>query len=96
MSTLIASRMTNGRRRRCNAKCYNAHGPDCDCICLAANYGVGERQAEVNTRELGVTWLDKASRIPSRRKRKFTAPPEQGKLFALPEIVTEAPAYPCL
>lgn len=30
---------------RCDAKCYNAKGPDCHCICGGANHGVGPRIA---------------------------------------------------
>jgi hypothetical protein len=92
MSTLIASRTPSGRSRRCNAACYNAKGPDCDCICMGANHGVGERQALTNTREMGVIWLEKACRTPSRRKRKFTVPPEQGELFAALLNATETTA----
>jgi hypothetical protein len=93
MSTLMASRTPSGRSRRCNAACYNAKGPDCDCICMGANHGVGERQAQTNTREMGVLWLAKACRSPFRQKRKkFTVPPEQGELFALLVNATETRA----
>lgn len=30
---------------RCDAKCYNAEGPDCHCICGGANHGVGSKIA---------------------------------------------------
>ena len=30
---------------RCDAKCYDAEGPDCHCICGGANHGVGSKIA---------------------------------------------------
>jgi len=80
MSTLIGSN-SGGRSRRCNARCYNAKRPECDCLCLGANHGVGERQAQENTRKMGVAWIQQAKWPRSHRKRKFPVPPEQGELF---------------
>ncbi len=37
---------------RCDAKCYNAREPDCDCICGGMNHGVGLQQAQENTGDL--------------------------------------------
>ena len=42
----------NGSIRVCDGKCYNAQGPDCDCICGGLNHGVGFIQAKKNTEEL--------------------------------------------
>lgn len=82
MSTLIVSSSAHGSRRRCNAKCYNARRPECDCICGGANHGVGECQARQNTRDLGATWLESAKRLGLVRRRKFVVPQEQGDLFS--------------
>jgi len=81
MSTLIASGTTNRPRRRCNAKCYNARGSECDCICGGVNHGVGERQARDNTCELGQSWLARAVHLPAVRKRSRVLH-GQGNLFA--------------
>jgi hypothetical protein len=42
---------------RCDAKCYDAKEPDCDCICGGKNHGAGLHQARDNTRELAEGWL---------------------------------------
>jgi hypothetical protein len=80
MSTLISSGSSGKARRVCNAKCYNAIGPDCDCMCGGVNHGVGYMQARDNCRSMGVLWIARAKRLPSfRRKRAFV--PEQAELF---------------
>lgn len=56
--TLIEVRNSEGVVGRCDAKCYDAHGPGCDCICHGANHGAGLTQAAANTRELGLAWLE--------------------------------------
>ncbi|HOT98908.1 MAG TPA: hypothetical protein PKZ83_17430 [bacterium] len=52
MATLIKSESSDGHRRLCSAKCYNAHGTDCTCICNGMNHGVGPQQAAQNTQNL--------------------------------------------
>ena len=47
MTTLIAVHNSEGCVGRCDAKCYEAHEPDCDCICGGGNHGVGLRQENV-------------------------------------------------
>jgi hypothetical protein len=37
---------------RCDAKCYDAHEPDCDCICGGRNHGARLVQALENTADL--------------------------------------------
>jgi hypothetical protein len=51
MATLI-SQGDNNTQRRCDAKCYDAKSPDCDCCCKGLNHGVGLKQAQSNTAEL--------------------------------------------
>ena len=49
--TLIAVYNSDGCVGRCDAKCYNAEGPECDCICGGRNHGAGKQKAVENTRE---------------------------------------------
>lgn len=51
MSTLIAVYNSDGCVGRCDAKCYEATTPHCDCICGGKNHGAGKQQAEENTRQ---------------------------------------------
>jgi hypothetical protein len=60
VTALIAVYTGDGCAGRCDAKCYNAWGPECHCICQGANHGVGRREAIDNTRELGESWLERA------------------------------------
>jgi len=47
MTTLIIC--TDGESiRRCDAKCYNATGETCTCVCGGMNHGVGESAAKAN------------------------------------------------
>ena len=77
--------------RRCNAKCYNARGPDCNCLCNGVNHGVGEQQARENSRKIGLIWKAPTHHSRPRRNRRVVVP-EQGHLFAInpgPIVVTE-------
>jgi hypothetical protein len=58
MSTMIAAYNSDGCIGRCDAKCYNATTPDCDCICGGANHGVGRKQAQENTEALAESWME--------------------------------------
>jgi len=50
MTTLLIARSKDGKRTRtCNARCYNAKGKRCTCICGGKNHGVGYDQALDNT-----------------------------------------------
>ena len=60
MTTLIAVYNSEGRVGRCDARCYEAAEPDCDCICGGRNHGAGREQAIDNTRELAGSWIDHA------------------------------------
>jgi hypothetical protein len=48
--TLIAVYTSQGCIGRCDAKCYEAQEPECDCICGGMNHGEGWQQARDNTR----------------------------------------------
>jgi hypothetical protein len=58
MATLIAVYNSNGCVGRCDARCYNAKGPKCTCICGGANHGAGLKQATENTQEMAEKWLE--------------------------------------
>ena len=60
MTALIAVYTGDGCIGRCDAKCYNAWGPECHCICQGANHGAGKQEAIDNTRELADSWVEQA------------------------------------
>ena len=49
--TLISQYNSDGCVGRCDARCYNAKGLQCDCICGGRNHGVGRQKAIENTRQ---------------------------------------------
>jgi len=50
---LISIHSSDGHcRGRCDARCYNAEGTTCTCICGGVNHGKGEKQAVRNIREM--------------------------------------------
>ncbi len=60
MTTLIAVYDSEGCQGLCDARCYDAAEPECDCICGGRNHGAGKEQALGNTRELAGSWLEQA------------------------------------
>ena len=52
MATIYAVYNSDGCVGRCDARCYDAKGPDCNCICGGANHGVGEKIAREDCSEL--------------------------------------------
>jgi hypothetical protein len=58
MTTLIAVYNSEGCVGRCDARCYNAKEPKCECICGGANHGAGLQQALDNTREYVERWVE--------------------------------------
>lgn len=59
MTTLIAVYNSEGCVGRCDAKCYEAVHPDCDCICGGRNHGAGLKQATGNTQQMAEAWIEK-------------------------------------
>ena len=49
--TLIHVGNSGGTVGRCDAKCYDAKGPDCDCVCGGRNHGQGLARSIDNARE---------------------------------------------
>jgi len=56
--TLIAVYNSDGCVGRCDARCYEAVEPSCDCICGGRNHGAGLQQASDNTHELAEAWIE--------------------------------------
>jgi hypothetical protein len=57
MATLIAAYNSSGCIGRCDAKCYNATHPDCNCICGGMNHGAGAQRAIENTNAMWEDWI---------------------------------------
>jgi predicted RNase H-like HicB family nuclease len=62
MTTLLAVYTSDGLVGRCDAKCYEAVQPDCDCICGGYNHGKGRETAIENTRQQVQTWIEHYTR----------------------------------
>ena len=60
MTTLIATYTGTGLTGRCDAKCYNACGPECHCICGGSNHSARKQEAIASTRELPASWYEQA------------------------------------
>lgn len=49
---LMTQKIGQGPTQRCDARCYNAIGGKCECICSGRNHGAGVEKALTNTREM--------------------------------------------
>jgi hypothetical protein len=47
---------------RCDAKCYNARHPTCNCVCGGANHGAGLETSTEQTRQHAHEWIARARR----------------------------------
>ncbi len=70
MATLIKLETSDGHQRLCSAKCYNAKGHKCTCICNGMNHGVGPEQAAQNTQIMNQKWVDQVRSLVSRREAR--------------------------
>lgn len=57
MSCLIYASNGDHCIGKCDANCYNATHPECDCICGGKNHGVGLAKAQDNTRQYAEKWM---------------------------------------
>lgn len=82
MATLIAAYNSDGCIGRCDARCHNAKGAKCTCICGGKNHGVGLDQARVNTGEIATSALQEwvRSKVGDDSDYKIR---RRGLLFAL-------------
>ena len=62
MATLISVYNSDGLVGRCDAKCYGAKEPDCQCVCGGANHGAGVKQATANTQAMAERWIEEYSK----------------------------------
>lgn len=60
--TLISVHNSEGCTGRCDARCYNATGPDCECCCGGKNHGKGLQGAIDNTAENAKKIIEKWER----------------------------------
>lgn len=58
MTTLISVHNSDGCVGRCDAKCYNARGKICHCVCQGKNHGALEAQAKENARKYADDWIE--------------------------------------
>lgn len=56
MAVLIGIYTPKGCAVRCDARCYNAAGGLCECICGGMNHGKGRRKAAENTHKHHKEW----------------------------------------
>ena len=50
-------------KRVCSARCHRAKGSVCQCLCEGINYGVGLRQATVNTQKMAEKLLGQGMKL---------------------------------
>lgn len=50
--TLFEETSSDGTTRRCDARCYNAKGHACGCVCRGINHGVGLQRAVKHARAM--------------------------------------------
>jgi len=56
MTTLIECHVAGSGR--CDAKCYDANGADCNCVCGGMNHSSGRQIATDRTRQVAGKLLD--------------------------------------
>jgi hypothetical protein len=61
LTTLIAIYNNDGLLGRCDARCYDAKQPHCDCVCGGKNHGRGIHVAAQNTVNDAAAWLEAAT-----------------------------------
>jgi hypothetical protein len=79
--TLIAVYNSEGCVGRCDAKCYQATDPVCDCICGGINHGAGLTKATGNTREMAEDWIERYSLENNLKGADWDVPAKQLTLF---------------
>jgi hypothetical protein len=77
MTTLIAVYSSDGCEGRCDAKCYDAKEPVCNCICGGRNHGAGKKRAMQNTQKLFQNWIDEYNTQHPNIEHRFEVPGAQ-------------------
>jgi hypothetical protein len=78
MTKLIELRDGKHPASACDAKCYNAKSPICDCICNGLNHGIGLPAAIDRTRRDGARYVAQYVAdhpFAARWKLRFHLPP---------------------
>jgi hypothetical protein len=86
MTTLMTWGNSDGTKGRCDAKCYDAACPDCDCMCNGMNHGKGKKTALENTRIHAEDLLEKMGKSELIKDLKIQIPTPGTDLF--PETVS--------
>ena len=85
--TLIAVYKNSGDRTvcvgRCDARCYEAVEPGCECICHGANHGAGKERATTNTQTMAKEWIERYSDEKFLGSASWDIPALQDTLFDL-------------
>jgi hypothetical protein len=79
--TLIAVYNSDGCVGRCDARCYEATEPRCECICGGRNHGAGLDRATGNTREMAESWIEKYELDKNLVGANWDVPAKQMTLF---------------
>jgi len=58
VATLIAVTGSRGTRT-CDASCYNAGRPECECVCGGVNHGKGLKRAQANTAKIATNIINR-------------------------------------
>jgi hypothetical protein len=87
---LIAIYTSDGCIGRCDAKCYEATTPDCECICGGVNHGAGKSQAVANTQALAETWIEDYARAHHLGEYDAVVPARRPIQTALPGLMEAA------
>lgn len=81
MTTLIAVYGSEGCEGRCDARCYDAREPQCDCICGGRNHGAGLARAMQNTRQMAEEWMQAYAAEHHLKQPRWEIPALQLALF---------------
>jgi len=71
MACLIYQSNSEGCTGKCDANCYNATGPVCDCVCGGMNHGAGLKQATANTALYAEKMIEKYAEEKGIDKKEF-------------------------
>ena len=72
MTSLVSIYRLDGLIGRCDARCYNAQQPHCDCVCNGKNHGRGIQVAAQNTINEAADWLEAATPPDIDQRELFT------------------------
>ncbi len=92
MTTVYSVYNSEGCVGRCDAKCHDAEGPECHCICGGANHGVGERIALEDRKFLSdLEILSNCEKTNADNSLKVFRPGRQLELFSRRSPAERAP-----